>query len=73
MITLPWREIHYVHGEKYTKSFKTLKKSETSKTEFGSLLLKKKEITDHKEIFISIKIFYVTLFKRNSSKTNVQK
>ena len=37
------------------------------------LIVEEKEITNHKEISRSIKTFYETLFKRNFSKTNVEK
>ena len=50
-------------------SFYSLKKSEASKTESGSLLLKKK-IT---KISSNIKTFYETFLKRNFSKTKVEK
>ena len=37
------------------------------------LILKEKETTDPKEISNTIKVFYETLFKQNSSKTNFEK
>ena len=37
------------------------------------LIVEEKEITDHKKISKSTKAFYKTLFKRNLSKTNVER
>ena len=37
------------------------------------LIVKEKEIADLKEISNNIKVFYQTLFKQSSSKTNVEK
>ena len=60
----------YKHGENSTKFFLKLKKNMASKIVSRNLLLKgKRQLTPKK---LSIKAFYDTLFKQNSSKTNLK-
>ena len=61
-----WREIHKVLE-------KNLEKKQGIQNRIQKLFVEEKEITDHKEISKNIKVFYETLFKRNFSKTNVEK
>ena len=63
----------YEHGEKSTKFFLNLEKKRSVQTWIRKLIAEEKEITDHKEISKNIKAFYETRFKRNFSKTNVEK
>ena len=50
-----------------------LEKKEGVQNRIRKLIVEEKEISDHKETYKSIKAFYETLFKRNFSKTNVEK
>ena len=63
----------YEHGEKSTKFFLNLEKKRGVQNRIRKLIVEEKEITNHKEISKNIKAFYETLFKRNFSKTNVEK
>ena len=63
----------YEHGEKSTKFFLNLVKKRGVQSRIRKFIAGEKEITDHKELSKNIKAFYETLFKRNFSKTNVEK
>ena len=63
----------YKHDEKSTKFFLNLEKKRHVQNGIRKLIAEEKEITDHKEISKNIKAFYETRFKRNFSKTNVEK
>ena len=63
----------YEHTEKSTKFFLNLEKKRGVKNRTWKRIVEEKDITDHKEISKNIKAFYETLFKRNLSKTNVEK
>ena len=63
----------YEHGEKSAKFFLKFEKNQGVQNWIRKLIVEVKEITDHKEISKNIKTFYETLFKRNFSKTNVEK
>ena len=64
-----WHE----HGEKSTKFFLNLEKWRDVQSRIRKLIVEEKEITYLEEISQNIKAFYETLFKRNFSKTNVEK
>ena len=64
-----WHE----HGEKSTKFFLNLEKQRDVQSRIRKLIVEEKEITYLEEISQNIKAFYETLFKRNFSKTNVEK
>ena len=64
-MVLAWGEIY--------KVFLNLKKKHGVQNRVRKLIVKEKEITDPKAISNPIKVFYETLFKQNSSKTNVKK
>ena len=63
----------YEHGEKSTKFFLNFEKKQGSQKQIWKLIIEEKEVTNHKEISKSIKTFQETLYKRNFSKTNVEK
>ena len=63
----------YEHGEKSTKFFLNLEKQRDVQSRIRKLIVEEKEITYLEEISQNIKAFYETLFKRNFSKTNVEK
>ena len=63
----------YDHGEKSTKFFLNLVKKRGVQSRIRKFIAGEKEITDHKELSKNIKAYYETLFKRNFSKTNVEK
>ena len=63
----------YEYGEKSTNFFLNLEKRRGVHNRVRKLILKEKETTDPKEISNTIKVFYETLFKQNSSKTNFEK
>ena len=50
-----------------------LEKKQGVQNRIRKLIVEEKEISHHKETYKSIKAFYETLFKRNFSKTNVEK
>ena len=62
----------WVRGEIHKLLFKPRKKAWRAQSS-PKLILKEKETTDPKEISNTIKVFYETLFKKNSSKTNFEK
>ena len=53
--------------------FLNLEKKPGIQNQVRKFIVKKKDITDPKEISSNIRVFYETLFKQNSSKTNVEK
>ena len=57
----------------YKKFFLNVEKKRGVRKRIRKLIVEEKEITDHKEISNNIKAFYEALFKRNFSKTNVEK
>lgn len=60
-------------GKNLKVLFKPRKKKSDVQNWVWKLTIKEKEITDPREIFNNIKVFHETLFKPNSSKTNVRK
>ena len=63
----------YEYDEKFTKFFLNLEKKRGVQNRIRNLIVEDKEINDHKEISKNIEASHETLFKRNFSKTNVEK
>ena len=63
----------YEHAKKSTKFFLNLEKKQGVLNRIGRLIVEQKEITNQEQIFRNIKAFYEILFKRNFSKTDVEK
>ena len=63
----------YQHGEKLTTFFLNLEKQNTTYTTAGHLIDDDKDITDLKEINACICKFYKSLFKKNVSKSDLEK
>ena len=63
----------YQHGEKPTKFFLNLEKQKAINTTVRHLIDDDKDITDLKEINACICKFYKNLFKKNVSKSDLQK
>ena len=59
--------------EKSTKLFFNCKKKHGIQNRVQKFFVKEKEITNPKEMSNNNKVFYETLFKQNSSKTNIKK
>ena len=59
--------------EKSTKLFFNCKKKYGIQNRVQKFFVKEKEITNPKEMSNNNKVFYETLFKQNSSKTNIKK
>ena len=63
----------YEYDEKFTKFFLNLEKKRGVQNRIRNLIVEDKEINDYKEISKNIEASHETLFKRNFSKTNVEK
>ena len=63
----------YDHRKKSTKLFLNLEKKCGIQNRAWELNVKEKELNDPKEISNNIEVFYETLLKQNSSKTDVEK
>ena len=60
-------------GRNAQSLFQSSKEKHVVQNRVRKLIVKVKEITDPKEISNKIKVFYETLFKQNSAKSNVEK